>query len=124
MLRFFLLANCASCAIFGFLFVALTQESVAFIGTPPAIVVAGLGILLLINAALLALTVRRWQNTPAVIMFFVVGDVGWVVLTFGCLVSGLWIHGTTSTLASVLIAACVGGLGYGQYLFGVKGASA
>ena len=121
MLRLFLLANCASCTVFGILFLFLTERSVAFIGTPPTIIVSVLGALLLLNAALLAMAALRWQHMPALIMFFVVGDIGWVALTIGCLALGLWIQGTSAILASITIATIVGALGYCQYLFGVKG---
>ena len=88
---------------------------------PPTIIVSVLGALLLLNATLLAVTALRWQHMPALIMFFVVGDIGWVVLTIGCLALGLWIQGTSAILASITIATIVGALGYCQYLSGVKG---
>ena len=121
MLRLFLLANCASCTVFGILFLLHTERSVAFIGTPPTIIVSVLGALLLLNAALLAMTALRWQHVPTLIMFFVFGDVGWVALTIGCLALDLWIQGTSAILASITIATIVGALGYCQYLSGVKG---
>ncbi|MGJ8611694.1 MAG: hypothetical protein ACSHWY_11385 [Octadecabacter sp.] len=121
MLRIFLLANCASCTVFGIVFVSFAATTAAFIGTPPTLVVTGLGGLLLVNAVLLALTVLRRDTHPALIAFFVVGDIGWVILTIACLALGVWIQGPTAIAASIAIATLVAGLGYGQYVFGVKG---
>ena len=91
MLRKFLLANCASCLVFGLLFAIVPVGAAVFIGTPPVWFIQFIGVVLVINAALLVVAVRGYQNQPIVVWFFVVGDLAWVALTVGLslLTSGL-----------------------------------
>jgi hypothetical protein len=121
MLRNFLWANCFSCAVFGVLFVAMPQEVTRFVGSPPAMIITALGLLLCINAVLLAVTATKLSHLSKVVLFFVLGDAGWVALTAACLIFGFWIEGAAATVVSIVVALVVGGLGIGQYRHGVAG---
>jgi len=121
MLRYFLWANCFSCAVFGVLFLVSSAQAAQFIGSPPVVFLRAAGLLLTLNAVLLAYTAVRLCHIPKVILFFVAGDAGWVALTAICLIFGAWIEGTAATLASVVVAMFVGGLGIGQYVYGIAG---
>jgi hypothetical protein len=120
MLRLFLLANCATCAGFGALFVSLPIEVAAFLGTPPTLLISLIGAVLIVNALLLALTAWRFLDRRIFVAFFVLGDAGWVLLTLALLGLGIWIDGTAAILVAILVAGVVGALGYGQYYFGQR----
>lgn len=119
MLRIFLWANSFSCASFGALFLIFPAVTARFLGSPPDIIVKVIGLILCCNAALLAVTATKFSHLPKVVLFFVLGDAGWVLLTATCLIFGVWIEGAAATLASIVVAVCVGALGVGQYRFGV-----
>jgi hypothetical protein len=121
MLPKFILANCASCLLFGLLFAIAPVGSAAFIGDPPSWVVQITGAVLILNAALLVLTLRGYQDRPIVIWFFVLGDAAWVILTVVLIAFGLWI---TAIGPAFAVAAMVGFFGFGQWRYGVKFGSA
>lgn len=120
MLRIFLLANCASCTVFGLLFTFWAATSAAFIGDPPVVLLRATGIILLANAALLMLTALRFADNRALIQFFVMGDAGWVLLTLALVLSGLWIGEGIATVAALAVAAMVGFFGAGQWFYGLR----
>jgi len=121
MLRYFLWANCFSCAVFGVLFLTSPAETAQFIGSPPEWLISTIGLVLIVNTGLLACTAAKLSHLPNIILFFVAGDAGWVAITVICIVFGVWIEGLSATLAAVAVALVVGGLGVGQYICGVVG---
>ena len=123
MLKFFLLANCLSCAVFGFLFAFYSDGAAAFIGDPPSVLVFIVGLVLLGNAVLLWLTAIRWMDQKLLIAFFVIGDVSWVILTLSLILSGTWISGSQAVISALLVAGIVGSLGFGQWFFGLRSSS-
>lgn len=119
MLQLCLWANCISCAVFGAVFLVFPSESASFIGSAPETLIRAIGLVLAMNSVLLAMTAAKFRHLPKVILFFVMGDAGWVILTAACLIFGIWIEGPAAIIASIGVAVLVGGLGFGQYRFGV-----
>jgi hypothetical protein len=117
-LRFLIRANAASCFLFGGLFLAAPTSTANFLGDPPApawlIGLIGLG--LVVNAAHLVGASRRRALWPAEILYFSAGDLAWVLATIGLLLAELWITTPAGWIASLLVAALVGGFGTGQML--------
>jgi hypothetical protein len=105
--------NAASCVVFGLLFLALPGGVAAFLGTPPAPawVVAGLGVVLLVNGAHLAWAARQQRPRRALVLYFSGGDIGWVIATVALIAGGLWINAPGGIAAALIVAAGVGAMG-------------
>jgi hypothetical protein len=108
--------NALSCLGFGGLFLAAPGPVAAALGTPPGWVVALLGAGLLGNAVLLWLSVRGGRAPRrAEVLFFCLGDAGWVAATLGLILAGVWIVTPGGRLAALVVAAMVAALGLAQW---------
>lgn len=103
-----LFANALSCALFGVVFVALSQPTAEFIGTPPALLVQLLGSGLLLNAGMLFASTLHDHPDRNVVMMFIYGDAAWVAATALLIPLGIWINTGEGIAAAFGVAAMVG----------------
>ena len=115
MLKSVLAANAMSCLVFGLIFVLVPAGSANFIGDPPELLIRILGLGLLGNAVLLALTAQRRQFRRVDILAFAFGDAIWVIVTILLLVSGIWILTVHGQVAATAVAMFVGACGWLQW---------
>lgn len=115
MLKYVLMANAMSCALFGALFVFAAPTTASWVGSPPVLVLQLLGAALLINAALLIWVSLQQQPNHLAVLFFSLGDAVWVVSTLVLLVTGVWITTTWGVVWSLAVAAFVGTCGLLQW---------
>ncbi len=114
-----LLLNASSCIIFGTVFLAFGSSVNQFIGNSFGWVIPVLGAVLLFNGLHLVVASRRSKPVCPEILYFVVGDLLWVVGTLALVSLGLVITSTQGAVASLLIAAMVGTFG-GMQVVGYK----
>ncbi|MDQ3511698.1 MAG: hypothetical protein M3414_08480 [Pseudomonadota bacterium] len=120
-LAFFLRLNAASCVSFGALFVILPGAIGDVLGGMPPAVLAGVGVVLLINGAHLLLASMRARPVPAEIVWFSLGDLAWWLATLGLIASGIWITTSVGIALALVVALCVAGLGCAQlFLLGIE----
>ena len=82
--------NAASCLSFGLIFLAAPWTVAAFLGTAPVWLIVSLGVGLIGNGVLLWLSVREARAPKrAEVLFFCLGDLGWVVMTLALILTGL-----------------------------------
>jgi hypothetical protein len=115
MLKFTLIANAASCALFGAVFLFGASSTAAFLGDPPIWLLRVLGAGLLFNAAHLVYAVQQASPARMLVLYFTIGDAVWVLVTAGLIVSGLWITTNAGILAAIAVAAYVGMCEFGQW---------
>lgn len=108
--------NALSCLGFGLVFLLAPGAVATALGTPPGWVIAALGAGLLGNALLLWLSVRGGRAPRrAEVLFFSLGDAGWVVATLALILGGVWIVTPGGRIAALAVAAMVGALGLAQW---------
>ncbi len=73
--------NGASCVVFGLAMVLMTDAVNQILGSSQSILVQAIGVVLIFNGCLLGLAAMRKQARTYEIMFFVLGDYGWTLLT-------------------------------------------
>lgn len=115
MLKSVLIANGVSCLLFGALFTILPDETAQFLGTPPNWLVIVVGIGLIGNAFALFWTARSAKPRRLGVLFFVVGDLAWVVATVLLVAIGIWITNSTAIAYSLIVAVWVAACGYTQF---------
>ncbi|MEM7524221.1 MAG: hypothetical protein AAF360_10775 [Pseudomonadota bacterium] len=128
MLRYVLITNAASCIGFGALFAAAPGFVVAHIaggdgGGPPQFLLIALGLGLIANGAHLIWTAAQAAPARSTILYFVMGDAGWVAATGVLLVAGLWITTTTGVVWSLAVAGFVAACGVAQWRLAPPAAS-
>ena len=117
MLNRVLFANGMSCLLFGLGFILFPSKTAQFLGTPPTWIISLLGAGLLANALALFLTARRSTPDRREVLFFIAGDVAWVLATFGLIGFGLWITSSAGIVSAILVALWVGACAYNQMKF-------
>ena len=105
-LRTVLRLNAASCLAFGFLFAAWPESVVQFLGTTPASLVRGIGVLLVGQGLYLLLSSWRAGIWPVEIIYFSAGDIAWFIVSIALLSGELFIT-TVQGKAVALLVACV-----------------
>lgn len=111
-----LLLNASSCIIFGSVFILFSSSVSMFIGNSFGWLIPALGAMLLFNGLHLVFASRRAEPLCPEILYFVAGDILWVVGTLVLVGLGLVITSTHGMLVSLLIAAMVGTFGVLQVL--------
>ena len=104
--------NSLSCLIFGILFVAASDSVNSFIGNSVTWLIPVVGVVLIFNGCHLLLACKREKPICPEILYFVVGDIAWVVISVILIILGIVITSSQGIVASLLIAVMVG-------LFGV-----
>ncbi len=108
--------NALSCLGFGLLFVIAPGVTASFLGTPPVWLLSVMGAGLAGNGVLLWLSQRRGRAPRRhEVLFFCLGDFGWVVMTVALIASGLWIVTPEGRISALVVAAGVGAMGTLQW---------
>lgn len=108
--------NAASCLGFGAMFVLMPGAVAAGLGSAPAGLVFALGLGLLGNAVLLWRAVRKGRAARrGEVLFFCIGDLGWVLATLVLIGAGLWITAPMGQVLALIVAAGVGAMGLLQW---------
>lgn len=100
-------ANAASCLGFGALFAVFSGPVAGFLGDPPVWLVTVLGAVLIVNGVHLLWAARRGPRRVE-LLYFALGDAGWVAGTTVLIASGTWITTGAGIAAAVAVAAVVG----------------
>lgn len=122
-LKTILLANAASCILFGALFAIIPSFIATYVGTVPVLVVMIIGLLLIGNGFFLIFTAFKESPSFSDILTFSVGDFIWVAATLVFILSDTWITTQNGIIASLLIAIMVGFFGVMQLALRPKVAS-
>lgn len=117
MLKPVLLANAASCAIFGTIFIASGPQTSDFLGNPPVSLLVMLGVGLWVNTALLIAAALGQTTSRAKILLFVTGDAIWVLVTVVLCLFGIWITTAAGLFAAAAVAIYVGSCGWLQWKY-------
>ncbi|SEK41889.1 hypothetical protein SAMN05443999_101391 [Roseovarius azorensis] len=108
--------NAVSCLGFGLLFLFAPGVTAGFLGTPPVWLLVALGAGLIGNGILLWLSQHRGRAPRRhEVLFFSIGDFGWVAMTVVLIASGFWIVTPEGRIAALLVAAGVGAMGVLQW---------
>ncbi len=119
LLKSTLVLNATSCLVFGILMTVKSESINVFLENPISWVTPVVGIALIVNGGHLFLAGRRQQLIPFEIIYFIVGDFLWVLISFSLIASGAIIVSMRGIVVSSLIALMVGLFGVLQY-FGYK----
>ncbi|MFT4999486.1 MAG: hypothetical protein ACI861_002244 [Paracoccaceae bacterium] len=115
MLKTVLIANAASCALFGVVFLTIAGSVATFLGDPPFWLLQVLGAGLLFNAAHLIYAARQNRPNSKLVLYFTLGDALWVLATAGLIATGTWITTSPGIAAAIAVGAYVGLCGIGQW---------
>ncbi len=113
-LQYALRLNAASCLVFGAVFAAIPQWVAVFLGSPPAWVILGIGIALLLNGAHLFFASLRRRPVWGEILWFSIGDMIWWLGALGLAATRTWVETPGGTVAAWAVAIVVAGLGLWQ----------
>ena len=116
LLKTTMLLNSLSCLIFGILFVTLSDSVNSFIGNSVNWLIPVVGIVLIFNGCHLLLACKREKPICPEILYFVVGDFAWVLISVVLIVLDIVITSSQGIVVSLLIAAMVGLFGVLQIL--------
>jgi len=120
MLKAVLIANAASCALFGVIFILNAPSVAGFLGSPPVWLLYIVGAGLSVNAVLLVIEAKRTEPDPKSVRGFAVGDGIWVFVSIGLVVSGTWVTNPPGVACALGIAAFVGLCGLLQFTLTAK----
>lgn len=107
--------NAASCILFGFTFAVLPNGISSLIGNSAPVILRIVGICLVFHGLHLWLASRRARVVCPEVIYFILGDLGWVLATIVLLILGIGITNLLGMVFASLIAALVGSLGFLQY---------
>ena len=111
MLKRVMRLNALSCAAFGALFILFPASVALFLGDPPALLLQGLGLALIVNAAHLIFEAARPRPRRAAVFYFVAGDMLWVIGSLALVAGGLFVTTPRGRLATLAVALMVGVFG-------------
>lgn len=116
-LKLALRLNAASCILFAALLVTIPAAVAQFLASDqaPAWLLSLLGWLLLANGALLISASMLATVPKALVVFFSLGDLAWVLMTLALIITGVWISTAAGISVSLLIAVWVAWLGWQQW---------
>ncbi|MEM9059498.1 MAG: hypothetical protein AAGD13_03470 [Pseudomonadota bacterium] len=123
MLKKIMQLNALSCALFGGLFIVNGAGVAGFLGDPPVWLLQVLGALLLANAAHLILEARKPVPPRRAVLYFVAGDVAWVLATIVLLAGGIYVTTLKGAVAASGVAVMVGAFALGQVIFSAPAAA-
>lgn len=117
-LNLLLRINSASCLILGLMMLLQTDAVNLLLGTQKTMLIHSVGIILVFNGVLLLVASLRQQIKPHEILFFVLGDYGWSLLTVVLISAGAVIVdpvGIRVTFVIALYTAAIGALQFRHY---------
>ena len=107
--------NGASCVVFGLAMVLMTDAVNTILGSSKRILVQAIGVVLIFNGCLLGLAAMRKQARTHEIMFFVLGDYGWTLLTIALISVEFLIVDALGIRISFVIALYTAAMGALQF---------
>ena len=107
--------NAASCILFGHAFAIAPAWISSLIGNSAPWVLRIVGLGLVFHGLHLLLASRRSRVVCPEVIYFILGDLGWVLATLVLLSLGIGITNSLGTVFALLIAALVGTLGFLQF---------
>jgi hypothetical protein len=107
--------NASSCILFGLAFAMVPAWISGLIGNSAPAVLRIVGIGLIFHGLHLLLAARRSRVVCPEIIYFILGDHGWVLATLVVLSLGIGITSALGIVFALLIAAMVGTLGFLQF---------
>lgn len=107
LLKTALLLNASSCIAFGAMFLLIGNSISTFIGNPLGWLVPAVGAALLFNGLHLVLASRRSKPVCSEILYFVAGDLLWVVGTLVLVCFGVVITSAEGAVVALIIAMMV-----------------
>lgn len=99
--------NASTCIIFGFAFVLASSVVNGFIGNTVAGLLPWVGVILIFNGFHLLFASRRSKPLCLEILYFIAGDIGWVVVSLLLVGVGLVITTQRGIIAALLVSAMV-----------------
>ena len=107
--------NSASCLVFGALMLFCTDAVNDLLGTQSTMLHHSIAMILLVNGALLLVASLRKQIQTHEVMFFVLGDYGWTLLTVVLISAGWVIIDPVGIRVAVVIALYTAAMGALQF---------
>jgi len=117
-LNMLLRINSASCLILGLAMLLKTDAVNLLIGTEKTMLMHSIGIILMVNGILLLVASLRQEIKPHEVLFFVMGDYGWTVLTVALITADAVIVdplGIRVTFVIAMYTAAMGALQFRHY---------
>ncbi len=117
-LNILLRLNSALWLILGLLLLLKTQSVNLLLGTEKTMLMHSIGIILVFNGMIILMASLRQQIKPHEIMFVVIGDYGWTLLTLVLISVGAVIidpSGIRVTFVVALVSAAMGALQFRHY---------
>lgn len=117
-LNILLRLNSALWLILGLLLLLKTQSVNLLLGTEKTMLMHSIGIILVFNGMIILMVSLRQQIKPHEIMFVVIGDYGWTLLTLVLISVGAVIidpSGIRVTFVVALVSAAMGALQFRHY---------
>ena len=117
-LNILLRLNSALWLILGLLLLLKTQSVNLLLGTEKTMLMHSIGIILVFNGMIILMVSLRQQIKPHEIMFVVIGDYGWTLLTLVLISAGAVIidpSGIRVTFVVALVSAAMGALQFRHY---------
>ena len=117
-LNLLLRINSVSCLLFGLVMLLKTDAVNLLIGTDKTMLMHSIGIILVCNGVLLLVASLRKQIQAHEVMFFVLGDYGWTILTVALISAEAVIIdpvGIRVTFVIALFTAMMGALQFKHY---------
>jgi hypothetical protein len=110
--------NSALWSILGLLLLLITPSVNALLGTEKTMLMHSIGIILVFNGMIILMASLRQQIKPHEIMFVVIGDYGWTLLTLVLISAGAVIIDPTGIRVAfvvALVSAAMGALQFRHY---------
>jgi len=107
--------NSASCLVFGALMLFCTDAVNDLLGTQSTMLHHSIAMILLVNGALLLVASLREKIQTHEVMFFVIGDYGWTLLTVVLISAGWVIIDPVGIRVAVVIALYTAAMGALQF---------
>jgi hypothetical protein len=117
-LNLLLRINSASCLLFGLVMLVKTDAVNLLIGTEKTMLMHSIGIILVFNGMLLLIASLRQEIKPHEVLFFVMGDYGWTILTIALISANAVIIdpiGINVTIVIAIYTAAMGALQFRHY---------
>lgn len=116
LLKLTLILNATSCIVFGLIFLFASKSVNAFIGNATEWLIPAAGGILLLNGLHLLFASRRSKPICPEILYFILGDALWVVVSIVLIGFGVVVTSVYGIVSTVLIAVMVGTFGMLQVI--------
>ncbi|MFV1922454.1 MAG: hypothetical protein ACMZ63_07615 [Methylotenera sp.] len=116
LLKNVMVLNALSCIGFGLLFVISPSNVNAFVGNALSWLTPIVGIVLIFNGCHLLFASQRKKPVCPEILYFIAGDLAWVVSSIVLVILGVVVTSTFGIVVCLLVALMVGTFGFLQFI--------